>query len=208
MTLRAEDGSPYMNSLRSQGQVAVVVTLKNLSQQIITAWKWSVEGHYANGTSLSHSATVDRISDLLGADSSLAFQPGSTHTFDDVLSEGVQGDPPFSMSADILMVAFSDQTARGDPGAISGLASLRRSRSAAIKEELDAIETARKGPHSRDTIKAMIADREANNKGAGTLPILVSIDRGDSATSVDDMIAAFRKYQNLMLQHAVLTEIH
>ena len=52
--------------VRANGESAYVdVMLTNNSPRTVTAWAWTVEGPYADGSIRSHSGTVDALADLL-----------------------------------------------------------------------------------------------------------------------------------------------
>jgi hypothetical protein len=98
----------------SNGRAQVDVTLGNHSQKTITAWTWSVEARYADGSTKSHSGTVDVLSDLLEPNIGLSFRPATSRTFQDAFPLGANADLPTSAFASLSMVVFDDDTAIGD----------------------------------------------------------------------------------------------
>jgi hypothetical protein len=64
----------------------------NGAPRTVTAWAWTVEGRYADGSTRSHSGTVDALADLLAAqlqpDKDVAFRPGTSRAFPESLPLG------------------------------------------------------------------------------------------------------------------------
>ena len=57
----------------SFGHAQVDMTLINGTQKTITAWAWSVEARYVDGSTRSHVGTVDVVTDLLLPNKDLRF---------------------------------------------------------------------------------------------------------------------------------------
>jgi hypothetical protein len=118
---------------------SVDVTLTNNSPRIVTAWAWTVEGQYADGSTRSHSGTVDALTDLLAAqlqpEKDAAFRPGTSRTFPESLPLSPNGDLPTSTTAKMTMVVFDDNTAAGDAVYIRRLAAERKGQAARYADE-------------------------------------------------------------------------
>ena len=103
------------------GMATIDLTVQNNSGKTITAWAWSVEGQYVDGSTRSRSRVVDGVTDLLAPDGKV-FAPGSRRAFEDMLPLGPNRDLPVHVTATLTMVAFADDTALGkQPFNLQGL---------------------------------------------------------------------------------------
>jgi hypothetical protein len=189
------------------GHARVDITLKNVSQRTVTAWQWSVEGHYADGSTRSQSGALDDVSALIAPDPTSAFRPGTTRTFQASLLADINGQPPSSATTTLLMVAFDDQTALGDHVLIARLASGRRSMAAQLIDQLDEVQKLLQAPSPKAAAKARIAEQQAKHAGLGILQIYSLIANDAPASSVDSAVAIFRNFQSILAKHSVLKEL-
>ena len=189
----------------SNGLAQVNVTLRNDSQKTISAWMWSVEARYADGSTESHSGTVDVVSDLLESNKGLSFRPATSRTFQDAFPLGAHADLPTSAVASLSMVVFDDDTAIGDRVRIARLAASRRSLAADAAEELVEIQKAVKDPSPKEAIRAALVDREAKRPGGGMLrQILSQLENHAPPDAMESAQAVFRAHQALLASHSTL----
>jgi len=187
------------------GKAQTDITLRNDSPKTITAWAWTVEGKYADGSTSSHSGIVDVISDLLAPNQSQAFRPGVTREFHDALPLGPYGERPISVDTRLTMLVFDDDTAVGDGHRIARFASSRKSMAALEADELDEIQKALKDPAPKNAVRAAIAERQARGQSGGMLQqVLSQLERKAPAEAVEAAQSAFRAHQELLAAHSKL----
>jgi hypothetical protein len=190
------------------GQGQVDVTLKNGTQKTITAWAWSVEGKYVDGTSSSHTGTVDVLSDLLAPNKNLVLRPATDRTFQDYLPLGQKGDPPTSAIAGLTLVVFEDDTAIGDQLEITRFFALRRSVATMEADELLDIQKALDSASPKEARLTAVTDREAKGSGGGLLhTILAMLQNHTSSDAIAFVQASFRDHQALVASHSTRQEL-
>lgn len=195
------------------GPIPVHLTLKNLSKRIITAVTLSVEGSYVDGSTRASSATIDRVSSLLGPDMTAAFQPGTTRTFEMFLPPGARGDVPISAVATVSMVALDDCTARGDTQEIHKLAKRRMALARSQESQLADVDAARRSPSPVAALRSALSKRQADGRvtkspAAGVLPqIIRMLEQNAPPAAIDSAIGSFRAYQRVLEQHSALKEV-
>jgi len=197
--------------VRANGESASVdVTLTNNSQRIVTAWAWTVEGRYADGSLKSHSGTVDALADLLAEqlqpEKDAAFRSGTSRTFQESLPLGSSGDLPTSTTAKMTMVVLDDNTAIGDAVSIRRLAAERKGQAASYAEELAKIEEALKAPSPKDALSAYVS-RLPNGSLGMSRQILGLLKINATPAAIDFALKAFHAQQALTAAHSVGGEV-
>lgn len=189
----------------SFGHAQVDMTLINGTQKTITAWAWSVEARYVDGSTRSHVGTVDVVTDLLLPNKDRAFRSGTSRTFEDSLPLGPQGDPPTSAVASLTMVVFADQTAIGDRLEIGRLAALRKSLADLEAHELQDIQKALNDPSPKEALRVAVAEREAKGQGDAMMSqILTQLKNNVPSEAVASAMAGLRTYQVLLASQSTL----
>jgi hypothetical protein len=194
--------------VRANGAAADVdVTLTNNSPRIVTAWAWTVEGRYADGSTRSHSGTVDALVDLLGAqlqpEKDAAFRSGTSRTFQESLPLGSSGDLPTSTTAKMTMVVLDDDTAVGDAVKIRRLAAERKGQAASYANELAKIQEALKAPSPKDALSAYVSGIPNGTLGIAR-QILGLLKINASPAAIDMALKAFNAVQALIAAHSTL----
>jgi hypothetical protein len=199
------------SSTRIAGDHAVVeITLRNTSRSTVTAWAYSIEAHYADGSKRCANAMVDDISALLGTDSDArAFRMSTVRSFSATLPLDANGNAPVSAVTTLKMAALDDRSALGDDSEIRHLEASRRSQAASMTKMLDDIERVRKSDDPKAALRALIADQSAKpNQLSGTpqpialLQLVPLVDQGPAA--LDRVVSMYRSYRDLLLQHSAL----
>jgi hypothetical protein len=194
--------------VRADGDSANVdVTLTNNSPRTVTAWAWTVEGRYADGSTKSHSGTVDALTDLLAAqlqpEKDAAFRPGTSRAFPESLPLGSKGDLPTSTTAKLTMVVFDDNTATGDAVYIHRLAAERKGQAARYADELAKIDEALKAPSPKDALSAYVS-RLPNGTLGMSRQILGLLNMNATPVQLDFALKAFHAQQALIAAHSSL----
>jgi hypothetical protein len=181
------------------------VTLKNNSPRTVTAWAWTVEERYADGSMKAHSGTVDVLSDLLAVQlqpgTDVAFGPGTSRTFQESLPLGPSGALPTRTIAKMTMVVFDDNTAVGDAVYIRRLAAERKGQAASYAEELAKIEEALRASAPKEALSAYVSGIPNGNLGMAR-QILGLLNAAPIAT--DLALKAFHAQQGLVAAHSTL----
>jgi hypothetical protein len=194
--------------VRAKGESASVdVTLTNNSPRIVTAWAWTVEGQYSDGSTKSHSGTVDALTDLLAVPLQLgkdtSFRTGTSRAFPESLPLGPSGDLPTSTTAKMTMVVFDDDTAIGDAVKIRRLAAWRKEQAASYANELAKIQEALKAPSPKDALSAYVNGVPNGSLGMSRQILgLLKINAGPAA--IDFALKAFHAQQALIAAHSTL----
>ena len=194
--------------VRANNESAFVdVTLTNNSPRIVTAWAWTVEGRYADGSTRSHSGTVDALVDLLAAQlqpgKDAAFRSGTSRTFQESLPLGPSGDLPTSTNAKMTMVVLDDNTAIGDVVNIRRLAAERKGQAASYANELAKIQEALKAPSPKDALSAYVNGIPSVNLGMSRQILgLLKINAGSAA--IELALKAFGAQRALIAAHSTL----
>jgi len=194
--------------VRVNGESASLdVTLTNNSPRIVTAWAWTVEGRYADGSTRSHSGTVDELVDLLAAQpqpgKEAAFRSGTSRTFQESLPLGPSGDLPTSTTAKMTMVVLDDDTAIGDAVKIRRLAAERKGQAASYANELAKIQEALKAPSPKDALSAYVSGIPNGTLGIAS-QILGLLKINASPAVIDMALKAFNAVQALIAAHSTL----
>jgi hypothetical protein len=191
----------------NDGSAFVDVTLTNNSPRIVTAWAWTVEGRYADGSTRSHSGTVDALVDLLAAqpqpEKDVAFRSGTSRTFHESLPLGPNGDLPTSTTAKMTMVVLDDDTAIGDAVKIRRLAAERKGQAASYADELAKIQEALKAPLPKDALSAYVSGVPNGTLGIAR-QILGLLKINASPAAIDMALKAFSAQQALIAAHSTL----
>jgi hypothetical protein len=194
--------------LRANGESASVdVTLTNNSPRTVTAWAWTVEGQYADGSTKSHSGTVDALTDLLAVQLQLgndtSFRTGTSRTFPESLPLGPSGDLPTSTTAKMTMVVFDDDTATGDTVKIRRLAAERKEQAGRYADELAKVDEALKSPSPKDALSAYVS-RLPNGTLGMSRQILGLLKINAAPAAIDMALKAFNATQALIAAHSTL----
>src|ERR1035437_9389870 len=116
------------------GKHAVIeIPLTNLSRLTITAWSYSVQVRYPDGsTRIAGPLVVDSVSSLLKGNERGSFLSGTTRNFTATVPLDDAGEPPLTASAALRVIAFADRSAIGDSTEIGQLGTGRRSMASSI----------------------------------------------------------------------------
>jgi hypothetical protein len=173
----------------------------------VTAWAWTVEGQYADGSTKSHSGTVDALTDLLAVQLQLgkdtSFRTGTSRTFPESLPLGPSGDLPTSTTAKMTMVVFDDDTATGDTVKIRRLAAERKEQAGRYADELAKIDEALKAPSPKDALSAYVS-RIPNGTLGMSRQILGLLKINAAPAAIDMALKAFNAMQALIAAHSTL----
>lgn len=195
----------------------VEVKLTNVSNKTVTAWAYSVEGRYPDGSSRSTFAMVDEVSSLLGASLPVPkgdrepaeFRSGILRTRLSRLPLSKRGEFPTSVTAVVEMVALDDGTAQGDIVRIRQLSGARRSMAASISSVLADIQRARESTDPKASLRATIEklskDTTGPRQGGLMLQQLMPL-LDQEPVSLDRALAAYKAYRDLLNQHSDLKE--
>jgi hypothetical protein len=194
--------------VRANGESAYVdVMLTNNSPRAVTAWAWTLEGRYADGSIRSHSGMVDALADLLAVqlqpEKDPAFRSGTSRTFYESLPLGPSGDLPTSTTAKMTMVVLDDDTAIGDTVSIRRLAAERKGQAASYADELAKIEEALKAPSPKQALSAYISSIPKGKMGMSR-PILGLLEINATPAAIDSALKAFHAQQALIAAHSAL----
>ncbi|MEO8657799.1 MAG: hypothetical protein ABI693_04975 [Bryobacteraceae bacterium] len=178
-------------TVNEQAQVEILV--RNGTNHEVTGYSWVVTGTYPDGSTKSHSGTID----MIGTGSLPA---GGTKTIDDTLPLK-NGYTPITISASLTMVAFDNNTAVGDKEKVAHFIGIRQDMAQRWAKELAQIDGAMKSASPKDTLKAYLEQRDAvdPDRGAGMArQVLGLLEIDVPRSTLDPIIAKFHAYQNLL----------
>jgi hypothetical protein len=183
------------------GKLALIeIPLTNLSGLTITAWSYSVQVRYPDGsTRVAGPMVLDSVSSLLKGNERDSFLPGTTRNLTATVPLDDAGEPPLTANAALRVIALADKSAIGDSTEIGQLASSRRSMAGRMSEVLAEIEKARQSPNPRAEMEAL-AKRYPGAIVRQLVPLV------DNPTAIDAALSGYREYRDLLNQHSALNQ--
>lgn len=183
----------------------------NKGREVVTAWSYSLEGKYPDGSTQTRAALVDEIAALLAPDPGQRFRPGDSRKARGALPINPQGESPVIVTVRISMVALEDGIALGDRTECRRLSFLRTQQADLLQNELNWIENSRKLAKSPHELKYLIneptAERgSAKKPGAITRQLLPLLDTLGGPEKIDSVLRIFTDLKLLLATHSKLTE--
>jgi hypothetical protein len=196
-----ELAQPTIHIAEDAKHALIEIPLTNLSGLTITAWSYSVQARYPDGsTRASGPLTVDSVALLQKGNERGSFLPGTTRNLNATVPLDEAGEPPLTANAALRVIAFADRSAIGGSTEIGQLASSRRSMASRMTEVLAEVEKARQSPNPE-------AEMETLAKRYPGAIILQLVPLVNNPTAIDAVLSSYREYRDLLNQHSALSPV-
>ena len=185
--------------LVDDGKFALLeIPCTNISPLTITAWSYSIQAQYPDGSASSGGGNVDNVSALLAGNEEGAFRTGVTHGLTARLPLDGRGEAPLAAEATLRMLVFDDLSAVGDPQEIIRLAASRRAMGKMMGDLLEEVEKARQSPDPKRELDALVAKHKS--EGMVWVQLGPVFDKGPGA--FESVLTMYRTIRDLWIRHS------
>ena len=193
--------APPVIRIAEGGKYALIeIPLTNISGLTITAWSYSVQVRYPDGSSRAAGPwAVDSVSSLLKGNERDSFLPGTARNLTATVPLDDAGEPPLAADTALRVIAFADKSAIGEPAEIGMLVSRRRSMASSMTDVLAEIEKARLSSDPKAELETL-----AKRYPGAIITQLVRLV--DMPAAMDMAVSAYREYRDLLNQHSALNQ--